>query len=89
MREETERYNQVNPMVKELHLGPNNIEILKLDLTSLESVREFAKEVTKIAPKIDLLINSEDQVEEQAFTQDGFEKNFQINYLGISLAINF
>lgn len=59
---------------------------LKLDLSSFESIREFAKEVSKSEEKIDLLINSaNDFVDQNYLTVDGIEKNFAENYLGLHL----
>lgn len=60
----------------------NKPKIMKLDLSSLESVKEFVKELVKVEPKIDLLINSANVFENQLIlTRDGFEMMFQENYL--------
>ena len=60
----------------------NKPKIMKLDLRSLESVKEFVKELVKVEPKIDLLINSANVFENQLIlTRDGFEMMFQENYL--------
>lgn len=65
------------------------IKVLKLDLSSFDSVREFAKEVTKSEDKIDLLINSANDFEEQnILTKDGIEKSFSENYLGMDVMLD-
>jgi NAD(P)-dependent dehydrogenase (short-subunit alcohol dehydrogenase family) len=61
-----------------------DVKALHLDLSSLESVRKFAKQVAKEEPKIDVLINSGERlVGKLVITDEGFEKQFVENYLGI------
>ncbi|VDP77132.1 unnamed protein product [Echinostoma caproni] len=57
--------------------------IEKLDLGSLESVREFANRILKKYPKIHYLINNAGlALEEFSTTKDGFEQTIGVNHLG-------
>lgn len=58
-------------------------EVVALDLSSLESVRQAAAQILKIAPKIDILINNAGvMVTPQSQTFEGFEMQFGTNHLG-------
>ena len=60
-----------------------DITVLKLDLSSLTSVRQFAKTVAQKESKLDLLINNAGVLgPPQLQTEDGFEIHFGTNYLG-------
>ena len=59
------------------------IEVLKLDLESLASVRSFAEAVNGAVEKIDLLIlNAGKMACPRSETQDGFESQLGTNHLG-------
>ena len=61
-----------------------NIVVMKLDLSSLESVRQFAKEINEQFSQIDLLINNAGVMMCPKWkTEDGFEMQFGTNHLGI------
>jgi NAD(P)-dependent dehydrogenase (short-subunit alcohol dehydrogenase family) len=65
--------------------SPNGVVSLqKLDLTSLDSVREAADELRAAYPRIDLLINNAGvmYVPTRETTKDGFEMQFGTNHLG-------
>ena len=54
-----------------------------LDLSSLKSVRKFVLEVLKITDKIDVLINNAGiMMIEETITEDGNEKQMQVNHIG-------
>ncbi|XP_042149955.1 retinol dehydrogenase 12-like [Ixodes scapularis] len=56
-----------------------------LDLASFESVRGFAQDVIATEPRLDVLINNAGIMlgsEEVVLTLDGYERAFQVNYLG-------
>ncbi|CAG2176732.1 unnamed protein product [Oppiella nova] len=60
-----------------------NIIAIKLDLSSLASVREFAKNVSQIESNIDILINNAGiGMCPEWQTKDGFEMQFGTNHLG-------
>ncbi|XP_020282736.1 retinol dehydrogenase 12-like [Pseudomyrmex gracilis] len=64
---------------------------MKLDLASFSSIREFADEVLKSFPKIDVLINNAGvyaPLKDCAMTKDGFEIHFGVNHLGHFLLTN-
>lgn len=64
---------------------------MQLDLSSLTSIREFAKEVLKNFPEIHVLINNAGvytPFKEHALTKDGFEIHFGVNHLGHFLLTN-
>lgn len=66
-------------------VGTNaKVSFIKMDLASLSSVRNAAKEVIKNVPKIDALICNAAiaQVPTQKFTTDGFESQLGVNHYG-------
>jgi NAD(P)-dependent dehydrogenase (short-subunit alcohol dehydrogenase family) len=59
------------------------LQVLPLDLSSLRSVREFAARVLATRPKLDLLINNAGLMAiPRALSEDGFEMQLAVNYLG-------
>jgi NAD(P)-dependent dehydrogenase (short-subunit alcohol dehydrogenase family) len=61
-----------------------NIVVMKLDLSSLSSIRQFAKEVSEQESRIDILINNAGVMMCPEWkTEDGFEMQFGTNHLGI------
>ena len=59
--------------------------VMKLDLSSLSSVRLFAKEINEMVPQIDILINNAGIMFcPYMKTEDGFEMQFGTNHLGLS-----
>lgn len=60
-----------------------DVKVLKLDLASLASVKEFAEEFKKTHARLDLLINNAGvMVPPYSKTADGFELQFGTNHLG-------
>lgn len=57
-------------------------EVMRLDLASLESVREFAAAFANRHQRLDALINNAGAVFNKGVTADGFEETFAVNYLG-------
>lgn len=63
----------------------NNVKIYYeyLDTGNLKSVRQFAKTVQQKYAKIDILINNAGIMATPYYqTEDGFESQFAVNYLG-------
>ena len=59
------------------------IVVKKLDLASLESIREFAAEVTATEDRVDVLINNAGVYGfTDTKTMDGFDMQMGVNYLG-------
>jgi retinol dehydrogenase-12 len=59
------------------------VEIQALDLSALASVRQAAKELLKKYKTIDVLINNAGiMMDQQSFTDDGYDLTMQANYLG-------
>ena len=56
---------------------------MKLDLSSLASVRQFAKQVSEQESRLDILINNAGVICPEYQTEDGFEMQFGTNHLGI------
>ncbi|XP_033126834.1 retinol dehydrogenase 12-like [Anneissia japonica] len=72
-----------------VEIGGENIEVKKLDLSSLESVRSFAKSVIDKEQRLDILINNAGVFMcPQQETADGFELQFGTNHLGHFLLTN-
>lgn len=61
--------------------GNRNVEVRKLDLSSFQSVHEFAEEINKDEEQLDILINNAGYMGPYVLTADGFENTIQVNYL--------
>lgn len=61
-----------------------NVSYIRLDLSSLDSVRQSAKEILAQVPVIDALICNAAiaQISTQQFTEDGFESQLGVNHYG-------
>ncbi|RVE71877.1 hypothetical protein OJAV_G00056030 [Oryzias javanicus] len=69
--------------------GNGNVVVKKLDLASLESVRQLSKEVLASEERLDILINNAGIMScPQWKTEDGFEMQFGVNHLGHFLLTN-
>lgn len=69
--------------------GNGNVVVKKLDLASLQSVRDFAKDVEKNEERLDVLINNAGIMMCPKWeTEDGFEMQFGVNHLGHFLLTN-
>ncbi len=77
---------KVNTAIKKIKVENKNADInfIKLDLASLESVRNAAKIINNSLLKIDALICNAAiaQIAKQKFTVDGFESQLGVNYYG-------
>lgn len=63
--------------------GSTELHLLRLDLGSLKSVREFATAFTDQFPRLDVLIeNAGVSTGKRQLTADGFEMDFGVNHLG-------
>ena len=69
--------------------GSDQIHLVLMDLAHLESVRAGAERILQDEAHIDVLINNAAVMPSRLErTQDGFEKNFGVNYLGHFLLTN-
>ena len=69
--------------------GNENVIFAQLDLSSLDSVRQFAAKIIEEEPKIDILINSAGIITSSTITTaDGFEPHMGVNHLGHFLLTN-
>jgi len=67
----------------------SKVEALKLDLSSLKSIREFAKKFEEKKLPLNILINNAGvMMIPYAKTEDGFEMQFGVNHLGHFLLTN-
>ncbi|XP_041651960.1 retinol dehydrogenase 11-like [Cheilinus undulatus] len=63
--------------------GSDNVVVKKLDLASLQSVRQLAKDVVASEERLDVLINNAGVMACPKWqTEDGFEMQFGVNHLG-------
>jgi NAD(P)-dependent dehydrogenase (short-subunit alcohol dehydrogenase family) len=77
--------------LKEIQEQGNSQQVYlqKLDLASLKSVREFAENIKKNEPKLDVLINNAGVMMcPYMKTEDGFEMQLGVNHLGHFLLTN-
>ncbi|SHF16301.1 oxidoreductase [Streptoalloteichus hindustanus] len=58
------------------------LDVVRLDLASLASVRAAAEEIRERLPRIDLLVNNAGITGLRGRTGDGFEVQFGVNHLG-------
>ncbi|XP_070686194.1 retinol dehydrogenase 13-like [Pempheris klunzingeri] len=69
--------------------GNDNVIVKKLDLASLQSVRQLAKDVLASEERLDVLINNAGIMRCPKWqTEDGFEMQFGVNHLGHFLLTN-
>lgn len=69
--------------------GNGNVVVKKLDLASLQSVRDLAKDIQENEDRLDVLINNAGIMMCPKWqTQDGFEMQFGVNHLGHFLLTN-
>jgi NAD(P)-dependent dehydrogenase (short-subunit alcohol dehydrogenase family) len=88
----TENLDKTKQFIDELNQNretPYKLFAIELDTSYLGSVRKFAEEVKQLVPKIDILVNSAEQLyEKRDITEEGFERHFVSNYLGIHWILN-
>ncbi|XP_058485361.1 retinol dehydrogenase 13 [Solea solea] len=69
--------------------GNGNVVVKKLDLASLQSVRDLAKDIQESEERLDILINNAGIMMCPKWqTKDGFEMQFGVNHLGHFLFTN-
>jgi NAD(P)-dependent dehydrogenase (short-subunit alcohol dehydrogenase family) len=63
--------------------GSEAVDVMALDLASLKSVREFARQYADTHGHLDVLINNAGlTLSKRRETEDGYEMTFQVNHLG-------
>jgi NAD(P)-dependent dehydrogenase (short-subunit alcohol dehydrogenase family) len=63
--------------------GNNSVDLMICDLSSMESIRQFAEEFKKKYKRLDVLVNNAGAVfNKREVTPEGFERTFAVNYLG-------
>ncbi len=88
-RNETKSNKAIDDLKSQL--GANTkVSFIKMDLSSLSSVRNASKTINEKVSKIDALICNAAiaQVAKQTFTSDGFESNLGVNHYGHFLLVN-
>ncbi|XP_037037133.1 retinol dehydrogenase 11-like isoform X3 [Bradysia coprophila] len=71
--------------------GNKNVSILKLDLSDMDSVEQFAQKVSAEHPRIKILLNNAgigSSKDENIKTKDGFNIHIAVNYMGHFLLTN-
>jgi retinol dehydrogenase 12 len=68
--------------------GSETVFFMKLDLSSLASIREFSKNFHEKESKLDILVNNAGVLTSGSKTEDGFEINMGVNHLGHFLLTN-
>uniref|UniRef100_H2Z7K1 Uncharacterized protein n=1 Tax=Ciona savignyi TaxID=51511 RepID=H2Z7K1_CIOSA len=76
-------------IVTETEGNEDKVILKKLDLSSLSSVRSFAKEIIETESKINVLLNNAGvMMIPKGKTEDGFETHYGVNHLGHFLLTN-
>jgi dehydrogenase/reductase SDR family protein 13 len=72
------------PVVEEIgrRVGEDRVEFLKLDLSSLESVKKAADRFLTGGSPLHVLVNNAGLAGRRGMTTEGFELTFGVNYLG-------
>jgi NAD(P)-dependent dehydrogenase (short-subunit alcohol dehydrogenase family) len=74
---------RLEPVIGEIEAAGGTAEYLRLDLASLRSVREAARQVVRSGRPLEVLVNNAGiGVNRRGLTEDGFEVHFGINHLG-------
>ena len=61
----------------------NSVDLLICDLSSMDSIRRFAKDFKKKYNRLDVLLNNAGATfNKREVTSEGFERTFAVNYLG-------
>ena len=70
-------------------IGLENLKVMKCDLASFSSVRQFCHQIEKEEQKIDILINNAGVFSmERSLTEDQQDLQFQVNHHGHFLLTN-
>lgn len=85
-RSEEKTLEAINEIKNEIQ--NEQLYFLKLDLGSLESVREFSRKFHELETRLDILVNNAGVLSPLERTSDGFEMNFGVNHLGHFLLTN-
>ncbi len=65
-----------------LETGNKDIEVVQIDLSSMESIERAAEKIKKRVPSIDLLMNNAGTMATHyTTTEDGFERTVSVNYV--------
>jgi NAD(P)-dependent dehydrogenase (short-subunit alcohol dehydrogenase family) len=74
---------RIEPVIGEIEAAGGSAEYLALDLASLRSVREAARQVVASGRLVEVLVNNAGiGVNRRGVSEDGFEVHFAINHLG-------
>jgi len=76
-----ERANPVAEQIKTVS-GNQKVEVMELDLSSFQSIREFAGQFKTRGLGLNLLILNAGTIADLGLTNEGFEMTFGVNYLG-------
>ncbi|KAN0052990.1 hypothetical protein ACTA71_012471 [Dictyostelium dimigraforme] len=80
-----EKGEKVIKELKEINSNAD-IKLMKMDLSSLESIKEFVKEFDELNEPLDILVNNAGIINtEYKVTTDGYESTMGVNHLGPSL----
>ncbi|MFX1235198.1 MAG: SDR family NAD(P)-dependent oxidoreductase, partial [Promethearchaeota archaeon] len=69
--------------------GSSNVDVMKIDTSSIKSIREFSQQYHKKYSKLDVLINNAGVYKPvRSTTEEGFETTFAVNYIAPFLLTN-
>jgi len=86
-RDETKSQNAIEKLKNET--GSTSIDFIKVDFSSMDSIKAAAEEFKKNYKRLDVLINNAAlSNRNKEFTRDGIEKTFAVNHLGYFLLTN-
>lgn len=68
--------------------GSFNVRVMYVDFASLDSIWEFAREVSESEERLDMIINNAGVLCEHEVTVDGLDRMMCVNYIGHFLLVN-
>ncbi|KAI7690069.1 Retinol dehydrogenase 14 [Sarcoptes scabiei] len=88
-RNEAQTLEVIDELRKQFPKSNGELVYKRLDLSSMDSVKEFTKDIEKNESRVDVLINNAAVFgAPRQITNDGFEINMQVNHLAQAVLVN-
>ncbi len=87
VRDQTRGENAQREIIQQT--GNNSVDLMICDLSSMDSIRRFAKAFKKRYDRLDVLVNNAGALfNKREVTPEGFERTLAVNYLGPFLLVH-